>query len=430
MIDKLKTILKSNIFKHAGTYTFFNVFDRAIPFLLLPIITRHISPSEYGNYAMFQAILPIAVPFISLNCGEGVVRNFFSLKNKRDFSIYFSNSLLILLVATISSILIVYCFNNFFEKVINFPSEWILITLAIGFFQTFSRLNLSLYQIAKKPKNYGIYKIILTFLKFSLMILFLVYFNKNWQGLIIAQLISIIIVSTYSLYYFKKNGFFIFKINKNYLKDNFKIGFPLIFHKIGGWLNSFAGRIIINSLLGTAATGNYSIGATFGIIIALLQDSFNLAFTPILFEKLSNVINIKEKKRIVRFTYMYHIGIITLAIIVGLIGANLVKFIFGPEFIGAKKFVLLTCVAFAFNGSYKMHVNYIFFQKKTHITATITVISGLVNVLLTYVLIKTNGEIGVAQALVISNALSFILAWYLANKVYPMPWFSANINRS
>ena len=41
---------------------------------------------------------------------------------------------------------------------------------------------------------------------------------------------------------------------------------------------------------------------------------------------------------------------------------------------------------------------------------------------LLYVLTKANGAIGAAQASLVSFFMTFLLTWYLANKVYKMPW--------
>ena len=56
-----------------------------------------------------------------------------------------------------------------------------------------------------------------------------------------------------------------------------------------------------------------------------------------------------------------------------------------------KSVVLLISFAYAFDGLYKMHVNYIFFAKKTHLIFLITVTAGLLNLPLTYYFVKSYG---------------------------------------
>jgi Na+-driven multidrug efflux pump len=71
---------------------------------------------------------------------------------------------------------------------------------------------------------------------------------------------------------------------------------------------------------------------------------------------------------------------------------------------------------------YYMVTNYIFFADRTRWLAAVTITVALINVPLTYVLIKLNGGTGAAQAMAGSLALSFLLTWAVSQRVYPMPW--------
>lgn len=44
---------QSSLFRNARIYTVANALNSAIPLLLLPILTRYLSPEEYGMVAMF-----------------------------------------------------------------------------------------------------------------------------------------------------------------------------------------------------------------------------------------------------------------------------------------------------------------------------------------------------------------------------------------
>ena len=74
-----------------------------------------------------------------------------------------------------------------------------------------------------------------------------------------------------------------------------------------------------------------------------------------------------------------------------------------------------------------MHVNYIFFEKKSKLLMLITLISGGVNIGLCFWLISVNGAIGAAQAFLLSNVVSYIVTFYISNKLIPMPWNILNI---
>jgi Na+-driven multidrug efflux pump len=67
---------------------------------------------------------------------------------------------------------------------------------------------------------------------------------------------------------------------------------------------------------------------------------------------------------------------------------------------------------------------YITYTRRTAVLSAITFITGILNVVLSYYLIISNGFVGAAQGTVIAYLISFAMTWYLAAREYPMPWFS------
>jgi O-antigen/teichoic acid export membrane protein len=60
--------MKWNSFlKNIGIYTLSNVLNAAIPFILLPVLTQHLSTSDYGVISNYNALINILIPFIGLN---------------------------------------------------------------------------------------------------------------------------------------------------------------------------------------------------------------------------------------------------------------------------------------------------------------------------------------------------------------------------
>ena len=51
-------------------------------------------------------------------------------------------------------------------------------------------------------------------------------------------------------------------------------------------------------------------------------------------------------------------------------------------------------------------------------------LSGLIHIGLLYIFIDIYGFVGAGFAFAISMLCRFILVWWVAIKVYPMPWFN------
>lgn len=415
-------IVKHKLFKNTFIYTSSNVIGSAIPFLLLPILTRYLTPYDYGIVATFQVLLAIAVVFVGLNLRGAVSVNFFKL-NKEELKIYIGNAIFIEIISFVFILCIIYIFKTYLAQLIKFPAHWLPIIIVAALGRSIFMINLTLWQVEQKALPYALFQILHVIINVGLSLILVVMLGWKWQGRLFSIVAAAIIFGVLSILIIRKRQYIVFSFNKKYVKDALFFGIPLIPHALGGWIATSIDRIFINSMVNIAATGVYVVGYQVGMIIGLLATSFNQTWTPFLFEKLKN--NRRATKiKIVKFTYLYFVAIIVLALILSFFAPSFLGFFVGKSFYSAYKYVLWIALAYAAGGMYFMVVNYIFYVKKTYILAWITFLGAGVNIGLNYFLIKANGAIGAAQATMISFFLTFFMVWILSAKVYPMPWFS------
>lgn len=112
-------------------------------------------------------------------------------------------------------------------------------------------------------------------------------------------------------------------------------------------------RIMMSMFSATA--GIYAVGYQIGMIISMLTTAFNKEWSPYMFKILSNNPTMQDKRRVVKFTYIYFLAI------------------------------LFITFAFAFQSMYFMVTNYIFYVKKTYILAYVTFSTALVHIGLLYI---------------------------------------------
>jgi O-antigen/teichoic acid export membrane protein len=126
----------------------------------------------------------------------------------------------------------------------------------------------------------------------------------------------------------------------------------------------------------------------------------------------------------VRITWLYSIGLLSGSIVFGLLSPLLLEYFISPDYGAASDFVFWVALGFAFNGIYKMFVNYLFYIKETKAIGVATFSTAILNLILNYFFIQRFGAIGAAY----STALCFLiqLVWIaiLATKKYSMPWLN------
>jgi O-antigen/teichoic acid export membrane protein len=419
--NNIVSLFKTNLVKDAGLYTVFRIIDKIVPFLLIPIITRKLTPDEFGIFVLFQALAGIVLPLMTLSVDSSILLNYFKVRADR-FKNYFSSGYLLLLLSSILISIIIWVLTKPISDLTEFPADWITTILLFCFFQFHSNLALNLYQVKKKVFRFGVYSVCLTLTKNILMLILVLYLGMKWEGIIISYVVAYGVFFCISLWLFNLNDLYTIKVEKRYLFDNIKVGYPLSLHAIGSWLGSSASRILISSLIGTAATGSFGVGATIALLVLYIQDSFNKAFVPYLFEKLENY-NQEIGNQLVKLTYIYNAIIFVYSLIVGIVGYFLIDTIFGAEYIDGREIVIFVALGYAFDGMYKMHVNYIFYVKKTQLIFLITMLTGILNIGLTYISILKFGLAGAGVAFCIVNIIAYFVSWYIAQKVFPMNWF-------
>jgi len=406
--------------RSSGTYALANLINSAIPFLLLPVLTRYLTPFDYGIVAMFQVLLGILGSFTGLSVHGAVARHYYERENL-DFPNYVGNCFLILGGSASLVALVVWALARPISRLSEFPATWLWAVVLVCVGQFVVLVFLAICQVRVKPFAYGRFQISLTLVNVILSLVFVVLLGMGWQGRVLGQVLAYAGFATLAFWVLRKDGWVRLTFRKEYFRSALHFGVPLIPHAFGMWAITMTDRVLITRMVSVSDTGVYVVGAQIGMIIGVCQDAFNRAWVPWLYEKLKREDPVWNAK-IVKITYCYDVIIVVVALLLAWIAPWFLKFYVGKSFVGAGKYVFWIALGYAFNGMYKMLSGYIFYEKKTALLSIVTFITAITNLIVSYVLIKENGPIGAAQGTMIAFAISFVLTWFLANKVLKMPW--------
>lgn len=413
--------MNKRLFTNSFVYVISDVLNKSIPFMMIPILTRYLTPDDYGLVSIFIVIVSIFSIFTGLNIHGAINVNFFKM-DKEVLKNFIGNCIIILNVSTLIIMFITLLTYLFFSEKFYLTLDLIILAIFLAFSQFLTTINLLLWIAEERPKEYGIYQIIQTLIITGLTIIFIIGFGMKWEGQILAMSIGTFTFSMLSIFFIIKRGYLISTPNIYHIKDALKFGIPLIPHTLSGLAKNGADRLIIMSLLGATITGIYSVGYQIAMVIGVLATAFNKAWSPYLFKVLSSEPTYSEKLKIVKFSYLYFIGILLFSIIFAYLVELVLPYFVGTSYLDASKIIIYLSIAFAFDGMYYMITNYIFYVKKTHLLSYVTFLSSLIHIALFYYFIKINSIVGAAQANLISFLLTFLVVWYLSHKVYPMPW--------
>lgn len=412
-----------SLWKGASVYFSANILTALIPFLLLPILTRYLSPDEYGQIAMFQTLLSALGVLVGFNVIGAASRKYYDGDIDNIILRQFNGSCIqILLVTNVISFIVVMIFKNKISEFLGIPSDWIFSAILISASSFIVSMRLSQWQIRSNAKLFGVFQVTNSLINMLLSLLLVVILVQGAQGRIEAQLITCFITGIVAfILLYKDNLIDIKSFKPEYIKEALSFGIPLIPHHVGGLLILSASRIVINEQLSLFDVGIYMVAFQLSTTMSILFDALNKAYVPWLFERLKRD-NYEEKKQIVKYTYCYFIVVLLISGIIFLIGPFFITLIAGDKYSEAGKLIGLLCLGQTFGGMYLMVTNYMFFSKKTGMLSLVTISTGLINFFLLFIFIEYLGLIGVAISFSIAKLIQFLSTWFMASNCTNMPW--------
>jgi len=401
-----------------------NVLERAIPFLLLPFLTRLLTTFDYGVITTFNAIRTNIMPVISMATPAAVGRAYFDRRKPGfDFHSYIYNALIVNFILLLVVVVILLSIHDFIPGISKFSILWILFISIYVWASATGGIKVKLWLYQKKPYPYGAYKVTKILSDIGISIFLIAVFFYNWKGRILGIGITEMLFCGISLFLLCKYDRLHFYLNLNYIKDILKFGLPLLPHSLGWMLIGTADKFFLNAFEGVSSTGVYGVGYAIGSSLAILAAPIDISAEPIIYEKLSQSTNQTQRKLVI-FTYLYFFLLILIAIGIWLFSPFILKIFIGEKFHGAGKYIFWISLAYAFFGMYRLLSKYIVYSKKTYLLPCVTFTSGIIALGANYFLIKLNGSIGAAQATFIAYLSTFLLSLWFVNRLYSMPWFS------
>ena len=415
----LKRLQKISLLKNASIYTGANILSALVPFFCMPVLTRYLEPADYGIVAIMGSIISFVTPFVGVNIHGAIAAMYYH--DDIDFNDFVKSCMSILVTSSVLVSFLLVIFSSYIEKYTLFPGDWLWSIIVICIGQFIFTVQLTILQIKQQAKHYGTLQLLNVVLNTGLSVFLVVVFSMNWQGRVIAQVLTVCLLLIINIVFLHKNNLLGLSRNKQYIRRALAFGIPLIPHAISGCLLTMVDRFYVANFIDIDTAGLFVLGAQIGSGMDLLTSSFNKAYVPWLYGKLKDI-TFETKQRIVRYTYIYFVVILVIAGLYSLIMPNLLGIFVGEKFYTAGNYVWAFAFAGALNGMYYMVVNYIFFMGDTKNLATITFGVSCLHVLISYNFVLIIGVIGACYGTLLSHVFLFIAVWNLSARTYKMPW--------
>ena len=265
---------KKQLVKNTMIIAIGKLSTQIISYILLPLYTAKLSPAEYGTYDFVCTISLFLCPIITLLMEESMFRYLIDANNKEDEKKIISQTIIytgigtaIFIPLAILAMSIASDYNGMFIfAFIAFVVSNILIGLSNALARGLSKIKL-----------YSFSNFILGVGTIILNIIFILGIKSGAEGLLWANTIantSTAVVIFIMLKLWKYIG----KPNKELMVDMIKYSAPLVPNSISWNIINMSDRIILTSMVSSAANGIYSMANKFPNIITVFYSYFNTAW--------------------------------------------------------------------------------------------------------------------------------------------------------
>jgi O-antigen/teichoic acid export membrane protein len=409
-----------NLKKQILSYSGVNIINASVPFLLLPILTEYLSPSDYGILSLVQLLMALTFPIV-LNAQSLITIEYSNLSFNK-FKKLISSILFFAFLGFVVLELGFYLLSDYIYEYFFLPDRLLFFIPVFLLFQVIPMLIPFVFQAKKQPFNFGKFKVSLTIVNIGLSLFFVTYLNYGWEGRLWGIVGSFALFNLIGLYMLNKIDLLSFTIDKESIIQVFRYGLPLIPHAIAAVLISGSSRFFLADILGVKEVGLFAVSFQVASSIFIIMSSINLAWSPYLFERLNKTPTMDIKLKLIKQTYQIMLFMIIVVLVFLVFSQFIFHVLIDESYHSGLLLSRILAIGFLFQGFYFMFTNYIFYSKKTKYLSFITLFSSIIVVLSNLYFINLIGILGAAYALVISYMVLCLLTAYFANKLVPMPW--------
>lgn len=291
MESKNKYLIKNTIIFTIGT-----VGSKIISFFLIPLYTDILTTSQYGVIDLITTISSVAVPILTLNICESVMR--FGLDKDSNCEKNIQIGTFILFLGAILGLLIIPPVCGMFQQIFEYSMLVYFYVLALAT----SQIYLCDLRGKELLLAYSIGCILQTFFIAVSNIIFLLGLKLEIKGYLMAYIFTNIIVSIYAIVVGKSYKSFKFnKIDFNKLREMLKYSAALIPNSFMWWIMNSSDRVMITSMLGFSVNGIYAISYKIPTMMSVFTAIFNQAWGYSVIKENGNLDEYEYTNKIFKF---------------------------------------------------------------------------------------------------------------------------------
>lgn len=261
-----------------------SIIAKIVGFILLPIYTAKLSPTEYGIIDLLTLIGVLINGVISIQITQGMARYISDKSTSFDeVKKYASTSFYFVLFANLGVLILGAIFSGFLSEQLIAPktTELFLCFLATIFIGNLLSFFDVYYRYLRKVLFFSIANLIYSLLNIAAIFYLIVALDFGVFGVYIGSIASGMAFLFY--YVFKERKVVFGSFEREKLKKMTSYSLPLVPAAIASVGLMLSDRWFIKEYLSFDSLGVYGVGAKFASVITIVASAFSFAITPIVY---------------------------------------------------------------------------------------------------------------------------------------------------
>lgn len=400
-------------------YALANSIEAFAPFILAVILTRKLSPEEYGIWVLFIALFTFLRPITSLSVQDALKMHYFELE-RNSLSEFILSSFFLTSIITLLLSSIVLLGKDQLSIWLNFPDSWMISIVLTAYLYSLFYFLLTFNQFENNKKRFILLHVLQSSVGIGLAIT-LVLFEWGWQGAILGKLSGLLTAFFLGAWWLVRD--LKFNINTRVvqkIKELIKFGLHYLPTGLSIVIIPLTDRMIITNILGLHVNGLYGVAALFGSAFFIVINGFLYAWIPWLFQRL--IRQEEQDKAEIRLVSISFFLVLPIAAQGFYFFSILVApFVIGNSFYDAFALISWVLSAFVMQGYFLHNQAFLLFKKKAIMMSICSFFCIILNFILSYLWALSYGVKGVIIATAVSyftsSLLISIFALYVFRKI-------------
>ncbi|SFB99633.1 Membrane protein involved in the export of O-antigen and teichoic acid [Flexibacter flexilis DSM 6793] len=276
LLSKLKELGKDT-----SIYGMSKVLSQLLNFILVPIYTGYLSPSDYGILAMTTLYSSLFTPVVNMGLTSAVFRFMTYTETDEERKQIISTGHIAVISLALMGLALSLLFLPHINAILlnkDIPTSYLSIAVFTAFFSAIDAMPLAILRIERKAKKVATISLVNLMLSMGTTILLVIVFKFGVYGSLYGLLIANVMTAIYMFSQVTRPNFRYFSWAE--LKRMLGFGLPAVPHHLQAIGMSMYGQFMVKTMLSIEQAGLYNIAWKFTMPLVMITNAVQQSWGP------------------------------------------------------------------------------------------------------------------------------------------------------